>query len=202
MRQFLLFVFILLIPCFVLWTVASAALAVPAIGLTNIILSAWFPDVVSVVYVSGAEALLMTRFTELNGVLVPAAESQDQIGFVLNTRILSYSIPFYTALHFATHRSEYLGSFVWGVLVLYPMIILGLICLGLQNLMVNLGGTFFDQAGVFVPHAYVIAILYQFNTLIVPTLAPVLVWAWQSRDTPLIRSVLDAVDAVQKSSAR
>ena len=199
LRQFLLFVFALLIPCFALWTVASAALAVPVIGLANTILRAWFPEVVNAVYVQGAEALLMTQFGELNGVLVPLEEAEDQLGFILETRILSYSIPFYAALHFATRRRDYLGSFLWGLLVLYPLILFGLLCLGLKELMVNLGPTFFNQAGILVPHANVIGILYQLNVLILPTLAPALVWAWQSRDTPLIGDMLDAIDAAGKS---
>jgi len=60
MRQFLLFVFALLIPTFVLWTVASGPLAAPAIGLVNLILTHWFPDVVNTLYVDVSQALLMT----------------------------------------------------------------------------------------------------------------------------------------------
>ena len=118
LRQFLLFVFVLLIPCFALWAVASAALAMPLIGLADIILSAWFPEVVHAVYPQGADALLMTKFGELNGAWVPMAEVGDQLGFILNTRILSYSIPFYAALHFATRTRDYLGGFLWGLLIL------------------------------------------------------------------------------------
>ncbi len=104
MRQFLLFVFVLLIPCFALWTVASGLLAIPAIGLANTVLTHWFPDVVSAVYVQGEEALLMTQFGEHNGRVIPLSEAEYRMGFELNTRILSYSLPFYTALHFATQK--------------------------------------------------------------------------------------------------
>jgi len=55
--------------------------------------------------------------------------------------------------------------------------------------MINLGADFLDQPGVFVPGPDIIAILYQLNTLIIPTLAPVLLWAWQSRDAPMIRNL-------------
>lgn len=186
MRQFLIFIFVLLLPCFALWTVASAALAIPAIGFVNTILTAWFPAVVNGLYVDGAEALLMTEFGELNGKLVSLDETDYRLGFKVNTRILSYSIPFYAALHFATQKQAYMGKFFWGLLVLYPLMVFGLLCLCLKELMVNLGATFFSQADIFVPHANVIAILYQLNVLIIPTLAPALLWAWQSRDTPLL----------------
>jgi hypothetical protein len=192
LRQFLLFVFVLLIPCFALWTQGSAALAIPAIGFVNTILTSWFPGIVNGLYVDGAEALLMTEFGELNGELVALSATDYRLGFRINTRILSYSIPFYTALHFATLKQGQLGNFFWGLLVLYPLFVFGLLCLCLKELMVNLGATFFNQPDVFVPHANVIAILYQLNVLIIPTLAPAMLWAWQSRDTPLLGSIFNA----------
>jgi len=41
----------------------------------------------------------------------------------------------------------------------------------------------------------VIGVVYQLNVLIIPTLAPVLLWACQSRDTAMIRDMLDAINA-------
>jgi hypothetical protein len=192
LRQFLLFVFVLLIPCFAVWTVLSARLATPVIGLCNIILSHWFPDIVNVVYQQGADALLMTHFDQVDGLLVPAAEGDVGLGFRLNTRILSYSIPFYAALHFATEKEHYFASFFWGLLWLYTGFLMGLLCLSLKELMVTLGSVFLDQPGVLVPGADAIGIAYQLNILIVPTLAPALIWAWQSRDTPLLRGFIPA----------
>lgn len=190
LRQFLLFVFVLLIPCFAVWTMLSAQLATPVIGLCNVILSNWFPDVVNVVYQQGADALLMTRFDQVDGQLVAAVDDEAGLGFRMNTRILSYSIPFYAALHFATEKKDYVANFCWGILLLFPCFLLGLLCLSLKELMVNLGTVFMDQPGVLVPGADTIGIAYQLSILIVPTLAPALIWAWQSRDTPLLRAFL------------
>ena len=64
MRQFLLYVFVLLIPCFVLWHVTSGTLAAPAVGLVHLALTNWFPDVVNGLFLDGTEALLMTEFGE------------------------------------------------------------------------------------------------------------------------------------------
>jgi len=185
LRQFLIFVFVLLAPCFALWSAIGAQLATPVIGLTNLILGHWFPEVVKVVYQEGADAILMTYFDQVGGRLVHAAETGESIGFVLNIRILTYSIPFYAALHFATEKEEYLAGFIWGVLLLYPFILLGLLCLAMKDLMVNLGPAFLDQPGVFVPGADLIGILYQLSVLIIPTLAPACIWVWQSRETQL-----------------
>jgi hypothetical protein len=189
-RQFLLYVFVLLIPCFALWSVASGPLAVPAIGFVNLVLTHWFPDVVNALYVDGAKALLMTEFGEEGGGAVPLASADYRLGFELNPRVLSYSLPFYTALHFATQKQDYLNSYVWGSLVLYALLAIGLLCLCLKELMVGLGPLFLEQPGVFVPHANVIGILYQFSVLIVPTLAPAALWLWQSKESLLLREAL------------
>ena len=88
----------------------------------------------------------MTEFGEKDGTLVPLLGAEYRLGFRVNTRIISYSLPFYTALHFATQKKDYLGSYVWGLLVLYPLFVFGLLCLCLKELMVNLGADFFHPA--------------------------------------------------------
>ena len=189
MRQFLLFVFTLLIPFFALWTIASAPIALPAVGIVSNLLSNWFPDVVNALYFSGPEAILMTEFGESAGQLIPLSQAEYRLGFEINTRILSYSLPFYTALHFATEKKSYLADYLWGVLILYGLFIFGLVCLCLKTLMVSVGAPFFNQAGVFVPNAEVIAITYQFSVLIVPTLAPAVLWISQSKDSKLLQGI-------------
>lgn len=191
LRQFLLFAFVLIIPCFAIWTLLADLIAMPVVGLANIVLQAWFPTVVDGLLTHGSDTLLMTQFGELNGRPVPPEQAEYQLGFKLNPAILSYSIPFYATLHFATQKKEYLAGFVYGVATLYPFILLGLICLALKELMINLGPLFFEQADTIVPNGNLIALLYQLNVLIVPTVAPIVVWAWQNRETQLIRGVLN-----------
>ena len=61
--------------------------------------------------------------------------------------------------------------------------------------MINFGSTFLRQPGVLMPSADMIALAYQFNVLLIPTLAPIMVWAWQNRQTPLLRGVLGSIAA-------
>jgi len=200
-RQFTLFVFLLLVPCFAIWAFFSAALITPVIGLVHIALANWFPDIVNTVYPDGAHAILLTRFDQVGGQFVPSADADAALGFKINTRIVSYSIPFYAALHFATEKKAYLADFVWGVLTLYIFIFVGIVMLCMKNMMVTLGSIFLQQPGVWVPGPDTIGILYQFSVLIVPTLLPVLIWAWQSRHTPLLEMLdarRDAAEATQQ----
>lgn len=193
MRQFLLYVFVLLIPCFALWTVAAGPLAQPAIGFANMVLTNWFPNVVHNLYMNGADTLLMTEFGEDDGRLIPLSQAEYRLGFEVNTRILSYSLPFYTALHFATHKKEYLNTYVWGLLVLYPLMALGLLSQCLKELMVGVGAPFLNQPDVFVPNPNVIGISYQLSVLIIPTLAPVALWVLQNRESPLLKNAFGAI---------
>lgn len=177
-------VFALLLPCFGLWSLASGWLALPAIGFGNMILTAWLPDVVHALAARGPDAILMTEFGEMDGHLVAAQQAGDRLAFVLNTRILSYSIPFYASLHFALAREQLWSRFFTGFLVLYGLLLIGLISLALKNLLVNLGAAFVNHPAA-IPHPDVIALLYQINVLIVPTLAPIIICVWQNREAPL-----------------
>lgn len=199
LKQFLLFAFVLIVPCFALWTLVMGPVAMPVVGLADMLLTAWFPDVVERLSMDGSDALLVTRFGESNGVAVPLEQAEYQLAFKLSPGVLSYSIPFYAALHFATQKEEYLQGFITGLLLLYPCFLMGMISLCLKELMVQLGVPFLEQPDVFVPNGNLIALFYQLNVLIVPTVAPALVWAWQSRDTELLRGVLKLLPASQAS---
>ncbi|MEP5566938.1 MAG: exosortase H-associated membrane protein [Halioglobus sp.] len=199
LRQFLLFAFALIIPCFALWTVAMGFIAMPAVGLADMILEFWFPAAVDGLQFQGGKAVLMTQFGELNGAPVPQEQSEYQLAFLINPGILSYSLPFYATLHFATAKDSYLNSFVTGLFVLYPLVLVGLLSLCLKELMVNLGTLFLEQPGA--PNATFIALFYQLNVLIVPTVAPIVLWVWQSRDTPLLRDVLNLGAAPEEAES-
>jgi hypothetical protein len=192
LRQFLLFVFALIVPTFALWTVAADAIAMPVVGLADMLLKAWFPDVVEGLVFRGGDVYLMTQFGDLDGRPVPAEQSEFQLGYLINPGVVSYSLPFYTTLHFATQQKDYLSSYISGVLLLYPLILLSLLTLCIKDMMIHLGPLFMEQPGVWLPHGNVIAIAYQLSVLIVPTVAPVAVWAWQNRESDLFQSVLGA----------
>ncbi len=201
LRQFLLFAFALILPCFALWTLAAGAIAMPAVGLADMILHAAYPQIVDGVVFHGKDVVLMTQFGELNGRPVPPGQSEYQLAFAINPGILSYSLPFYATLYFATPGKRGVVSFVSGVLVLYPLILVGILSVCMKELMINLGGQFMEQPGVFVPNGTVIALFYQLNVLIVPSVAPICLWAWQSRDTELIRGLLKLLPATEHTPA-
>lgn len=194
LHHFVGLIFLWLIPCFVVWFSLSGALAFAAVWANNLILTFALPDIVYSFSSAGPQALLATHFGELNGDIVSAQLAGYRLAFPLDTRILSYSLPFYAALHFATETTAGTGTegnsflkFVKGLLLLYPLLILGIISINLKNLMLGLGEVFIESGSMAGP---VIALTYQMSTLMIPPLAPILVWAWQSKDSPLLQQFL------------
>ena len=191
--QFVGLVFLWLIPCFIVWVSLSSLIAGPAVWVTELILTSALPDVVHGFTLTGAKALLSTHFGELDGEIVSAQVAGYRLAYHLNTQVLSYSLPFYAALHFATpadndnRDTNGLARFGRGLLVLYPLFIFGLIAVNLKNLMLGLGGVFIDGSSF---GASAIGMMYQFSTLMIPPLAPIMVWGWQSRQSALLQQLL------------
>ena len=134
--------------------------------------------------------VMASQFGEAGGQIVPLNEAEFQFGFHQETRLLSYSIPFFAALHFATPMQNSLERFARALLVLWVLMVLGLVAVGLKNLMVTLGNVAFDNGAL--PPAPLIGLLYQFSVLIVPTVAPLCLWAWEARSLPAFQALLPA----------
>ncbi len=187
LHQFVGQVFLWLTFCFLVWIPLSSLLAAPAVWITNLILTHSIPEFVKEFSLNGPQALLVTHFGELDGEIVSARLAGYHLAFPLNTQILTYSFPFYAALSYITPSGENLARFARGSLVLYVLLIAGLISICLTKLMAGLGPVFIDGYSL---SASIIGIMSQFSTLMVPPLAPVLLWAWQSRHNAFLRQLL------------
>jgi len=180
---------LLMVPCFAVWFALGNLPAAPAFLLARYALEWGLPGIVDSVSLDQTRMLVVTAFGEHNGTLLPAREAGHQMAFAVDTRLVSYSIPFYAALLFASRVSQPLERFSRGLIVLWLLMALGLVSIQLKNLMLGLQDTLFAQAALPLPPAPVIALLYQLNTLIIPTLAPVLLWLWSARDTAVLSSL-------------
>ena len=191
--KFVGLIFLWLVPSFAVWFSLSILLASPAVWISEGIMTAMLPDIVHGLSLRGPQAFLSTHFGELEGNIVSARVAGYRLAFPFNTRILTYSLPFYAALHFATATTDgFLTNNYWrftrGLLLLYPLLIVGIISVCLKNLMLGLGPVFINMSST---SGSMIAMMYQLSTLMVPSLAPVLVWAWQSRESPLLQKLLN-----------
>ena len=189
----------LLVPCFALWHYLAHFIAAPGTWLTAKILMLWLPDYISSLSFENGVVTVITTYGDMNGELVPSARAGGAVGFRMNTRTLSYSIPFFTALHFAVRLPSAVDSYLRGLAILSLLLACGLIAVSLKDLMLTLGSTFL--AAPSVPPANVIALAYQLSTLIVPPLAPILVWALEARHSPAVQALFPALFPGKKEAS-
>jgi len=183
MRRQIVLTLVLMPITFGIWFAAGSLFSAPAVWLCDLVLSYFYPSIVDSAGLQGVDLQLTTQFGESEGKILPAEEAGNQIALEINTRLVSYSIAFYGALLMASNVQDSLYKFSIGLFWLWLIMAAGLASIVGKELLLLLGGPFLSTA--LVPHADVIALIYQFNVLLMPTLAPVFLWFWQLRGSPL-----------------
>ena len=195
-RQFVLTVTLMPIT-FGIWYAAGTLFAAPAVWLCDFLLSSAYPNIVEAVGLQGVEVLVRTQFGEDGGVIMAAADAGNQIALEINTRLVSYSIAFYAALLMASNLKDAIYKFCVGLFWLWLIMAFGLASILGKDLLLMVGAPFLNAPGV--PPADLISLTYQFNVLLMPTLAPVCLWFWQLRGSPLWEAL---ANDIKRASAR
>ena len=195
-RQFVL-TLILMPITFGIWYAAGTLFAAPAVWLCDFLLSSAYPNIVEALGLQGVKVLARTQFGEDGGVIMAAAEAGNQIALEINTRLVSYSIAFYAALLMASNLKDAIYKFCIGLFWLWLIMAFGLASILGKDLLLVVGAPFLNAPGV--PPADLIALTYQFNVLLMPTLAPVCLWFWQLRGSPLWEAL---ANDIKRASAR
>ena len=195
-RQFVLTVTLMPIT-FGIWYAAGTLFAAPAVWLCDFSLSSAYPNIVEAAGLQGVEVLVRTQFGEDGGVIMAAADAGNQIVLEINTRLVSYSIAFYAALLMASNLKDAIYKFCTGLFWLWLIMAFGLASILGKDLLLMVGEPFLNAPGV--PPADLIALTYQFNVLLMPTLAPVCLWFWQLRGSPLWEAL---ANDIKRASAR
>jgi len=168
---------------FGIWYAAGSLFAAPAVWLCDVLLSYLYPSLIDTAGLQGANMQLVTQFGKSGGQLLTAKEAGNQIALEINTLLVSYSIAFYGALLMAANVQNSLYKFSLGLFWLWLIMAAGLASIAGKELLLLIGGPFLNTS--LVPPADVIALTYQFNVLLMPSLAPVFLWFWQLRGSPL-----------------
>jgi len=201
MPRFVVKLFGLLVITFSLWHVTASVLAAPVAISSAAILQWWLPGLVEQAYLQGTSFLVITSIGEVDGQMMSAAVAGNQLQLSNETRLLSYSVPFYAALHFATPMEGAIERFTRGLLVLWLLMVIGLIAIVLKDMMLTFGDVMFTR-GALLPAPAVIALVYQFSVLIVPPLAPVLLWAYAAKKNPAVARLLGRIIGEDTSASK
>jgi hypothetical protein len=124
--------------------------------------------------------VLITKLGELNGMIMSAKEAGNQIAYQINPKVLSYSLPFIVSLLLASSDEKTFNKILIGIIILYPIIVMGILFQSMKELFFGnaLMHDFITQKVDFPLINEIIAIGYQFNTLIIPAVTPIIIWSW------------------------
>lgn len=181
-RQFVL-TLALMPATFGIWYAAGTLFAAPAVWVCDFIFGLAYSSVVYSTGLQGVEMVVVTQFGETSGSIMSAAQAGNQIMLEINTRLVSYSIAFYAALLMASNLKDAIYKFCIGLFWLWLIMAFGLASILGRDLLMMVGALYLNAPGV--PPADLTALTYQFNVLLMPTLAPVCLWLWQLRGSPL-----------------
>lgn len=178
LHRFFLHVLFWLPVCFAIWYFSSFLFTAPLAWMVNGLMTSLFPTVIEQVRQHGNNLTVITRLVSQ----VPGdyAAMRGDILFDLNPLTYGYSFPLYTALVLATPAEDAKRARYWivGVLLLLALQIFGITTYILKTLaFLNLDAR--TQLG-FAPWGYdLVVLVYQFGYLILPPVAPIVLWLWQ-----------------------
>lgn len=184
LRQQAFTTLLLLLLAFALWFAAEPLFNAPAKWLAHILLTTWLPSVVATTIFEPSGLVVVTAYADLgDGTLQLIRAGEEGLAFRLNTRLVSYGIPFYAALLWGSRIAGPMNRFAWGLFVMWLFMALGLAAMAAKDMLLVLGDPFLSSP--WVPAPPVIAVGYQFSVLLMPTVIPVLLWVLQLRGSPL-----------------
>jgi hypothetical protein len=162
----------------VAWMQVSAWTSYPAGGLTRIVLGNGARQWVRAVHHEPGRIEVDTR------VVVPAAAQGDRRGMAeliaeVETARYAYGLPLFLALLFAARGKHLLRKAGLGYVILLVPQTFSLVFSILKQIMVAGSGP--AALGIDAWQMEGIALGYQFGSLLLPTLAPVLLWFWFDR---------------------
>jgi len=172
-RRFFLFSLVFLPLCFYIWHVLAPAIAIPVGWSVEKIAITFWPDLFSVMELSKAQLFVEMSMGEKEGKILPASIAGNRLGFYVETRLLTFSLPFYSALLLAIPNGSFNRHHVIGLIFILIFCIAGAVGFCLKESLILLGPGLFEES-VFLP-IELIVFFYQFSILIFPTLGPVLI---------------------------
>lgn len=177
--RFLLRTLLWLAPLFVLWYVLAPLLLMPVAGWTHFTLSHLFPHAIAAVEQQGAMVDIVTRFVMAVPDSAVSPGTRGQLVFAINALKYTYGWPLLLALTLAapTMLSEKLYRAVIGGLLLLPVPVWGIACEALKVLVFGMDPAIATQMGTTPLTRELLALSYQLGYLILPAVAPILIWA-------------------------
>ncbi|MET0732256.1 MAG: exosortase H-associated membrane protein [Casimicrobiaceae bacterium] len=175
LARFVLAVLAWLPVTFAVWYFAAPLILWPATLLTDLVARAGFGDLVTAVEQNAAVVTFATSLKAGQAIVggVVAVE--------VNALLYSFGLPMFVALTLAAHQPHWLRALAIGYAVLVPAIAWGVLADFLKNIAITAAPQVASQAGFSPIQRELIVFAFQFGSLILPTVAPAIVWVLMHR---------------------
>jgi hypothetical protein len=176
-QRFILAVLVLLPLTFAAWYLAAVVHLAPLTWLTEQLLQLSFPQSILWMKLDSNTLVLASNFgADASGAIVSPPVSEDLMGFHLNPLIYTYSLPLLLALILATPAANKLNQMLWASLLWLPLACFSMFFSVLKVLAFDVGLAFQQQQALSPWMLDLIALAYQTGTLILPMIAPLVIW--------------------------
>jgi len=177
LRSFIVRTLLWLPVAFAAWFYMAIVITWPLTALVDAIMVSWFPEIVTAVKQQGYRLDVITDAGIVTSVAPAASAFRSELVFSLNPLIYGYCLPLFTALALATPLDA--GKY-WrwcvGLLILYPIQAWG-VCFDIsKTLLFGLTPEVTTRAALSGWQLEAVALGYQFGYLVLPAVAPLVLW--------------------------
>lgn len=177
LHHFMLGVLIFFPLTFFVWYLTAGFHLAPVTLLTEKIIHLVAPDALMWLRLDDFTLVVASNFgPDAAGNIVSPPQHDDLLGFHLNPLIYCYSLPLLMALILATPGGDKWLNLIWGVLLILPTEVFSMVFSVLKVLTFDVGAAFQQQQAITPPGVDMIALGYQMSTLVLPMIAPLLIW--------------------------
>jgi hypothetical protein len=155
---------------FVVWYFAAPVLLFPVVLLLRGIAWLGFADVVRGIEQTMAVVTFVTALRP--GAIAP----RGVLTVDVNLLLYAFGMPLFAALTFAAHEAKWKRHLALGYVVLLPCAAWGALADFLKNVAITAGSAVAAQTGFSGAQREVIAFAFQFGSLILPAVAPAVLW--------------------------
>ena len=170
MKRFFLFSFIFLLPSFLIWHSLAPVIALPIGWVIQKIFITFWPVLFSGIEINESAIFIQMALGDLTGKILPEAVAGNRLAFNIDTRLVTYALPFFSSLYLALPAGSFYNH-IAGLVSLWILCIPTTLIVCLKEVLVIIGPEFFQKIVVFPPD--LIVFFYQFSVLLFPTLGPI-----------------------------
>jgi len=160
---------------FAVWYFAAPVILWPAVLLAELAARGGFPDLVRAVEQTAAVVSFTTT-------LKPGQAIAGGVVTVdVNALLYSFGLPMFAALTLAAREPRWPRILAFGYAALMPMVAWGIVADFLKNIAITVVPQVASQTGFSALQREAIAFAFQFGSLILPAVAPAIVWVLTHR---------------------